>query len=277
MKKVTIFLIVMISLVGCSKENTIQDEETKNLLIKQGITRDFLVETNPIDSKFIIESINSKNNEINEDRQNKQYTTTLENAENKDKTVVKTSVKKQNKVKKNVTTNADKKKVKVVATKKPIKKITATKKPSSKVTKKPSNSNNKTSNNNKKSKKNKKIVKKAYSPQKVVQLATDKTKSYGKITLIDNLKRHLANGDITKEEYDEYYPYDGAGYYSVFVETDLNKASTTSGRLLKSEDGIAKYLADMLALESGDYFLIEYAGTKNNNGTLFYEFRCYRA
>lgn len=256
MKKITIFLIVMISLVGCSKENTIQDEETKNLLIKQGITRDFLVETNPIDSKFKIESINSKN---------------------KDKTVVKTNVKKQNKVKKNVTTNADKKKVKVVATKKPIKKITATKKPSSKVTKKPSNTNNISSNNKKKSKKNKKVVKKAYSPQKVVQLATDKTKSYGKITLIDNLKRHLANGDITKEEYDEYYPYDGAGYYSVFVETDLNKASTTSGRLLKSEDGIAKYLADMLALESGDYFLIEYAGTKNNNGTQFYEFRCYRA
>lgn len=234
MKKVTIFLIVMISLVGCSKENTIQDEETKNLLIKQGITRDFLVETNPIESKFKIESINSKN---------------------KDKTAVKTNVKKQNKVKKKVTTNTDKKKAKVIATKKQ------------------SNTNNKSSNNKKKSKKNKKVVTKAYSPQKVVQLATDKTKSYGKITLIDNLKRHLANGDITKEEYDEYYPYDGAGYYSVFVETDLNKASTTSGRLLKSEDGIAKYLADMLAFESGDYFLIEYAGTKNNNDSIEGKYR----
>ena len=49
-------------------------------------------------------------------------------------------------------------------------------------------------------------------------------------------------------------PYDGAGYYSVYVQTDLNTASTTSGRLLGSEDGIAQYIAEMLACESGPYF-----------------------
>lgn len=87
----------------------------------------------------------------------------------------------------------------------------------------------------------------------------------------------LANGEITREEYDEYYPYDGAGYYSVFVETDLNQASTTSGRKLGSVDKIAGYIAEMLALEIGPYFYIEYAGISSVNGTDFYEFRCYRA
>ena len=87
----------------------------------------------------------------------------------------------------------------------------------------------------------------------------------------------LANGEITKEEYDEYYPYDGAGYYSVFVETDLNQAATTSGRKLGSVDGIVSYIAEMLSLETGSYFYIEYAGVHSINGTDFYEFRCYRA
>ena len=117
----------------------------------------------------------------------------------------------------------------------------------------------------------------AYSPQTVVALATSKTKGYGKITLTENLDRLLSEGVITKEEYDEYYPYDGAGYYSVFVETNLREAKTTSGRLLETEDGIAQYIADMLALESGPYFLIEYVGIYSTGSSDFYEFRCYRA
>lgn len=117
----------------------------------------------------------------------------------------------------------------------------------------------------------------AYSPQTVVALATSKTKGYGKITLTENLDRLLSEGVITKEEYDEYYPYDGAGYYSVFVETNLREAKTTSGRLLETEDGIAQYIADMLELESGPYFLIEYVGIYSTGSSDFYEFRCYRA
>lgn len=35
-------------------------------------------------------------------------------------------------------------------------------------------------------------------------------------------------------------------YYSVFVETDLSKASTISGELLGSEDAIANYIAEMM-------------------------------
>ena len=39
-----------------------------------------------------------------------------------------------------------------------------------------------------------------------------------------------------RQEYNEYYPYDGmeGSYYSVFVETDLNKASTIDGQRLLS-------------------------------------------
>ena len=121
------------------------------------------------------------------------------------------------------------------------------------------------------------ISKVEYSPQEVVRLATEKTKAHGKILLTENLDRLLSEGKISKEEYDAYYPYDGAGYYSVFVETDLNEARTTSGTLLHSVDGIATYVAEMLALEPGPYFLIEYVGVYQLNGTDFYEFRCYRA
>lgn len=117
----------------------------------------------------------------------------------------------------------------------------------------------------------------AYSPQTVVALATAKTKAAGKVLLTENLDRLLAEGQISKEEYKEYYPYDGAGYFSVFVQMDLNQASTTSGERLGSEDGIAQYIAELLALENGPYFFIEYAGTYDNGGTNCYEFRCYRA
>lgn len=117
----------------------------------------------------------------------------------------------------------------------------------------------------------------AYNPNEVVSLATEKTKAYGKISIPEDLDNMLANGEITKEEYDEYYPYDGAGYFSVFVETDLNQAATTSGRKLGSVDGIASYIAEMLSLETVPYFYIEYAGVYSINGKDFYEFRCYRA
>lgn len=116
-----------------------------------------------------------------------------------------------------------------------------------------------------------------YNPNEVVSLATAKTKAYGKISIPEDLDQMLANGEITRAEYDEYYPYDGAGYYSVFVETDLNQAATTSGRKLGSVEGIADYIAEMLSLESGPYFYIEYAGVTSTGGTDFYEFRCYRA
>ena len=117
----------------------------------------------------------------------------------------------------------------------------------------------------------------SYDPNQVVALATAKTKAAGKISIPEDLDNMLANGEITKEEYDAYYSYDGAGYYSVFVETDLNEAATTSGRKLGSVEGIADYISGMLALETGPYFYIEYTGITNTGGRDFYEFRCYRA
>lgn len=116
----------------------------------------------------------------------------------------------------------------------------------------------------------------AYDPVSVCSQAVAKCKAGGMITTTDNLASLLAEGKITQEEYNSYYPYDGLGYYSVFVETDMNEASTTSGRKLGSEDGIADYIAGMMLLETEPVFYIEYAGVYNLNGTDFYEFRCYR-
>lgn len=115
-----------------------------------------------------------------------------------------------------------------------------------------------------------------YSADRVAELAIIKCKAAGMITLPENLDSMLAAGEITQEEYEEYYPYDGCGYYSVFVETDLNAASTISGRKLGSEKEIADYIAGMMVLEREPYFYIECAGIYKNNGTEFYEFRCYR-
>lgn len=118
----------------------------------------------------------------------------------------------------------------------------------------------------------------SYSPDKVVSLAISKCQAGGMVTTEQNLMNNLNAGKITQAEYDEYYPLDGLedSYYSVFVNIDLNKAATTSGRLLGSEEAIAQYIADMLLLESDNVFNIRYSGTTQTSGETFYEFRCYR-
>ena len=118
----------------------------------------------------------------------------------------------------------------------------------------------------------------SYSPDRVVSLAISKCQAGGMVTTEQNLLNNLNAGKITQEEYDEYYPLDGLedSYYSVFINVDLNKAATTSGRALGSEEAIAKYIADMLLLESDNVFNIRYTGTTKTSGETFYEFRCYR-
>lgn len=118
----------------------------------------------------------------------------------------------------------------------------------------------------------------SYNPDRVVSLAISKCQAGGMVTTEQHLKDNLNAGRITQEEYDEYYPLDGLedSYYSVFVNVDLNKASTTSGRALGSEEAIAKYIADMLLLESDNVFHIRYTGTTKTSSEIFYEFRCYR-
>ena len=118
----------------------------------------------------------------------------------------------------------------------------------------------------------------SYNPDRVVSLAISKCQTGGMVTTEQHLKDNLNAGKITQEEYDEYYPLDGLedSYYSVFVNVDLNKAATTSGRALGSEEEIAQYIADMLLLESDSVFNIRYTGTTKTSGETFYEFRCYR-
>lgn len=115
-----------------------------------------------------------------------------------------------------------------------------------------------------------------YDADRVARLAVEKCKAAGMISLPENLDNLLAEGKITQEEYREYYPYDGCGYYSVFVETNLNLASTISGERLCSEEEIADYIAGMMVLEVEPYFYIECAGVYQGNSVEFYEFRCYR-
>ena len=115
-----------------------------------------------------------------------------------------------------------------------------------------------------------------YDADRVAKLAVEKCKAAGMIALPENLDRLLAEWKITQEEYNEYYPYDGCGYYSVFVETNLNLASTISGERLCSEEEIADYIAGMMVLEVEPYFYIECAGVYQDNSVEFYEFRCYR-
>ena len=59
----------------------------------------------------------------------------------------------------------------------------------------------------------------SYDPVSVCSQAVAKCQAGGMITTTDNLASLLAEGRITQEEYNSYYPYDGLGYYSVFVET----------------------------------------------------------
>lgn len=66
------------------------------------------------------------------------------------------------------------------------------------------------------------------------------------------------------------------GYVTRQELSEANKATTTSGRALGSEEAIAKYIADMLLLESDNVFNIRYTGTTKTSGETFYEFRCYR-
>ena len=115
-----------------------------------------------------------------------------------------------------------------------------------------------------------------YDADRVARLAVEKCKAAGMITLPENLDRLLVEGKITQEEYDEYYPYDGCGYYSVFVETNLNLASTINGESLCCEEEIADYIAGMMVLEVEPYFYIECVGVYQGNSVEFYEFRCYR-
>lgn len=118
----------------------------------------------------------------------------------------------------------------------------------------------------------------SYSPERVVQLATEKTKANGKIYIPDDLDRMLAEGTLTQEDYNACYPTDGAGYLEYYVATDLNEARDISGTVnFNSEDDIAANIAGMYNSLPQQYFYIEYHGTVTYGGKECYVFYCYRA
>ena len=118
----------------------------------------------------------------------------------------------------------------------------------------------------------------SYSQQRVVQLATEKTKAAGKIYIPDDLDRMLAEGTITQEDYNDCYPTDGAGYLEFYVATDLNDARDVSGTVkFNSEDDIAANIAGMYSSLPQQYFYIEYHGTVMYGDKECYVFYCYRA
>lgn len=118
----------------------------------------------------------------------------------------------------------------------------------------------------------------SYSPQRVVQLATEKTKAAGKIYIPDDLDRMLAEGTITQEDYNDCYPTDGAGYLEFYVATDLNEVRDVSGTVkFNSEDDIAANIAGMYSSLPQQYFYIEYHGTMMYGDKECYVFYCYRA
>lgn len=118
----------------------------------------------------------------------------------------------------------------------------------------------------------------SYSPERVVQLATEKTRAYGKIYIPDDLNQMLAEGTLTQEEYNACYPTDGAGYLEYYVATDLNEARDVSGTVkFNSEEDIAANIAGMYSSLSQQYFYIEYHGTVMYGNKECYVFYCYRA
>lgn len=118
----------------------------------------------------------------------------------------------------------------------------------------------------------------SYSPQRVVELAVEKTKAQGKIYIPDDLAQMLAAGEISQEDYDACYPTDGAGYLEYYVAADMNEARDISGTVqFNSEADIAANIAGMYATLPQQYFYIEYHGTVMYGGKECYAFYCYRA
>lgn len=117
-----------------------------------------------------------------------------------------------------------------------------------------------------------------YSPERVVQLATERTKAYGKTYIPDDLNRMLAEGTLTQADYDACYPTDGAGYLEYYVACDMNEARDVSGTVkFNSEADIAENIAEMYASLPQQYFYIEYHGTMMYGDRECYVFYCYRA
>lgn len=118
----------------------------------------------------------------------------------------------------------------------------------------------------------------SYSPQRVVELAVEKTAAQGKIYIPDVLDRMLAAGELSQEDYDACYPTDGAGYLEYYVAADMNEARDISGTIqFSSEADIAENIAGMYAALPQQYFYIAYGGSVMYGDKECHVFYCYRA
>lgn len=118
----------------------------------------------------------------------------------------------------------------------------------------------------------------AYDPNKVVAIANQKLKERGLTLLPEEMDRALADGRLTKEEYDAYYPTAGSGYWMLTVNCNLNEARDVSGTTqFHNESDIADYIAGMTVGNNVSYGYIVYGGTTDFAGKTLYMFYCYRS
>ena len=101
-------------------------------------------------------------------------------------------------------------------------------------------------------------AKPAYAPDYVIAEATKQLKALGYTYLPDKLDAALAAGKITQEEYNAWYPTDGAGYFDYTCWTE------------DMEYNIYELVEAQIFI---DYFYIEYIGTDKWGGHIY---RCYR-
>lgn len=106
-----------------------------------------------------------------------------------------------------------------------------------------------------------------FDANKIISAAVPRIKEF--MTYVpDDLNRMLANGEITKEDYDMCYPTDGMGYFTYNFE------------LSRTPESIADGLVELYRGEHRDYgnqyFYIEYLGKQDIFGTQKYVFKLYR-
>jgi len=124
---------------------------------------------------------------------------------------------------------------------------------------------------------------KNYSPKRVCQIANQRLKNTRnkngeKLTYIpDDLKAMLKRGEITKKEYNKYYPTDGTGYFIYYIRPGFDNATDITGQRLKNESQIAEYLVGFYRAGDEKYFYVAYGGKVNIRGTVYYKFQLHRA
>lgn len=129
-----------------------------------------------------------------------------------------------------------------------------------------------------------KTASKNYSPSRVAKIANQRLKNVRNLngekmvsSLPDKLKKAYKDGKITKKEYQEYYPTDGAGYYICYYELNLNETISLGGNRLKTEGDIADDIIGYYRAGYDRYYLVEYVGKQTVTGKTYYVFHLYHA